>query len=121
MDEVAGVHETFNSLVDYSWTIPEGIAAAVFGLIYLRFLWHLPAWTRWVFIASASAFISGAVGVEMSTDWYEDEDLLDTLAYNLWNAVEEGLEMGGVVLFIYALLDYMGRGQDTPVKVKMIP
>jgi hypothetical protein len=22
MDEVAGVHETFNSLVDYSWPIP---------------------------------------------------------------------------------------------------
>ena len=30
------------------------------------------------------------------------------LAYNLWSAVEEGLEMGGVVLGIRALLDYLG-------------
>ena len=74
-----------------------------------------------MFISSASAFISDAVGVEMSTDWYDDQGLLNTLAYNLWTAVEEGMEMGGVVLFIYALLDYMGRGQDTPVKVKMSP
>ena len=51
------------------------------------------------------------------TDWYEERELLDTLAYNLWNAVEEGLEMAGVVLFIHALLGYMGRGQGARVDV----
>ena len=38
MDEVAGLHEIFNSLVDFSWAIPGGIAAAVFGMAYIRFL-----------------------------------------------------------------------------------
>lgn len=107
LDEVAGLHETLNSQVDYSWAIPGGIGAAVFGLTYLRFLWHLPTRTRWLFVLSGWVFLGGAVGVEMSTDWYKDEDLLNTLAYNLWNTVEEGMEMGGVVLFIHALLDYM--------------
>ncbi|MCH8039862.1 MAG: hypothetical protein IH977_05880, partial [Nitrospinae bacterium] len=86
-------------MADYSWAIPGGITAAIFGLAYLRFLRHLPARTRWLFVVSGCVFLGGAVGVEMSTDWYDDEDLLDTLAYNLWNTVEEGLEMGGVVLF----------------------
>ena len=107
LDEVAGFHETLNSMVDYSWAIPGGIAAALFGLVYLRFLWHLPTRTRWLFVVSGCVFLGGAVGVEMSTDWYDDQDLLDTLAYNLWNTVEEGMEMGGIVLFIHALLEYM--------------
>ena len=29
---------------------------------------------------------------------------MNTLAYNLWTAVEEGMEMGSVVLFIHVLL-----------------
>jgi hypothetical protein len=111
LDEIAGFHETLNSQVDYSWAIPGGIAAAVFGLAYLRFLWRLPSQTRWLFILAGAVFVGGAVGVEMSTDWYADEDLLNTLAYNLWNTVEEGMEMAGVVLFIHALLKYLaGEG-----------
>ena len=99
MDEIAGLHETVNSLIDFSWTIPGGILAALFDLAYLRFLLHLPSRTRWLFLLSGIIFVTGAVVVERSTDWYDDEDLLNTLPYNLWNALEEGLEMGGVVLF----------------------
>jgi hypothetical protein len=117
MDEVAGLHETFNAMVEFSWTIPGGIAAALFGLVYLRFLRHLPARTRWLFVISGCVFVAGAVVVERSTDWCQDEDLLNTLPYNLWNAVEEGLEMGGVVLFIHALLRYMGSAQGSQVDV----
>ena len=117
MDEIAGLHETFNSLIDFSWAIPGGILAALFGLAYLRFLFHLPSRTRWLFILAGCIFVTGAVVVEMSTDWYDDEDLLNTLPYNLWNALEEGLEMGGVVLFIYALLGYMTSGRSAQVEV----
>ena len=52
-------------------------------------------------------FVGGAIGVEKWTDRYDERNLLNTLAYNLWNAVEEGMEMRGVVLFIHALLEYM--------------
>ena len=117
LDEIAGFHEALNSMVDYSWAIPGGIVAGIFGLMYLRFLWHLPTRTRWLFVVSGCVFLGGAVGVEMSTDWYDDQDLLNTLAYNMWNAVEEGMEMGSVVLFIHALLRYMGREQGVRVDV----
>ncbi len=117
MDEIAGLHESFNTVTDFSWTIPGAVGAALFGLAYIRFLQVLPSQTRWLFVVSACMFIAGAVGVERSTDWYEDSDLLDTLAYNLWNALEEGLEMGGVVLFIYALLIYMSRSGSVAIEV----
>ena len=117
MDEAAGLHESLNTALDFTWEIAGAIVAALFGLAYLRFLLHLPARTGWLFVAAGGVFVGGAVGVEWSTDWYEERELLDTLAYNLWNAVEEGLEMAGVVLFIYALLGYMGRGQGARVDV----
>lgn len=53
----------------------------------------------------------------MSTDWYADEDLLNTLAYNLWNTVEEGMEMAGVVLLIHALLKYVNQEQNVAIDV----
>jgi hypothetical protein len=117
MDEIAGFHETVNGLAEFSWAIPGGIVAAIVGLLYLRFLWHLPAQTRWLFIIAGAIFVGGAVGVEMYTDWYEDEDLLNTLAYNLWTAVEEGMEMGSIVLFIHALLQYMNLEKNARVGV----
>jgi hypothetical protein len=117
LDEVAGFHETLNGFSDYSWAVPGGIAALAIGVLYLRFLWHLPTDTRWLFVISGCVFLGGAVGVEMSTDWYEDADLLNTLAYNLWTAVEEGMEMGSIVLFIHALLGYMGQTQGARVGV----
>ncbi len=84
LDEIAGFHGTLNSMIDYSWAIPGGIVGATFGLLYLRFLWHLPMQTRLLFAISGCVFAGGAVGVEISTDWYDDEGLLNTLAYNLW-------------------------------------
>ncbi|MGA1199095.1 MAG: hypothetical protein ACO36I_21595, partial [Candidatus Latescibacterota bacterium] len=75
--------------------------------------------TRWLFVISGAIFVGGAVGVEMSTDWYEDADLLNTLAYNLWTAVEEGMEMGSIVLFIHALLQYINQEQNAYVSLNV--
>ena len=118
LDEIAGFHETLNGMIDYSWAIPGGIVSVLVGLLYLRFLWNLPAKIRWLFVISGAIFVGGAVGVEISTDWYAEEDLLNTLAYNLWNTVEEGMEMAGVVLFIHALLKHMGEDIRIDVNVK---
>lgn len=35
------------------------------------------------------------------------QGLKDTLQYSMQALAEEGLEMGGILLFLYALLDYM--------------
>jgi hypothetical protein len=108
LDEVAGFHEFVNTMVeDTHWTTYGAAIALVVAVAYLPFLWALPARTRWLFIISGIIYIGGAVGVERGTIWYEENDLLNTLAYNLWNALEEFMEMAGVILFIYALLGHI--------------
>jgi hypothetical protein len=104
IDEVVGMHESLNTAIEMSWAIPGAVIAALVGIIYIPFLLHLPVKTRWLFILSGALYIGGAVGVELLTEPFEEEDLLDTLAYNLTTLVEEGLEMSGVVLFIRTLL-----------------
>jgi hypothetical protein len=108
LDEVAGFHEFVNTVVeDTHWTTYGAIVALAVATAYLPFLWALPARTRWLFVLSGAIYIGGAVGVEWATIWYEDNDQLNTLAYNLWNALEEFMEMAGVILFIYALLGHI--------------
>ena len=117
MDEVAGFHESINTMFAISWVIPGAIAALIVGGAYLRFLAHLPGRTRWLFILSAVIFLGGALGVERATDWYRDADQLNTLAYNLWNVLEEGLEMFGVALFIHAVLSYSATLRERRIEV----
>ncbi len=113
LDEVAGFHEYVNMLAGQeSWTSYFAPLVLVVGLFYIPFLKALPARTRWLFVLSGMMYVGGAIGVERATDWYDEQDLLNTLAYNLWTAVEEGLEMLGVILFIYALLDYLSSRND---------
>lgn len=105
LDEVAGLHETINTVSDVTWAIPGGIASLLIGLSYFPFLWSLPRATRNVFVLAGCLFVGGAVGVEMiGAPMVED-----AMPYNLVTVVEEGMEMGGVILFLSALLKYMAR------------
>jgi len=120
LDEVAGFHESVNTVVQSThWTTFGVTIAVVVAAAYLPFLWSLSGRTRWLFILSGAIYLGGALGVEWGTLWYEDNDQLDTLAYNLWNALEEFMEMGGVILFIYALLDHLSsRSESTSLTLR---
>lgn len=110
VDEVAGMHEYLNTAVeDTPWTTFAAVLLGFVALFFLPFLWALPLRTRVLFIVAGLIYVGGAVGVERGTDWYQDNDLLDTLEYNLWTVVEEFMEMSGIILYIYALLDYVER------------
>jgi hypothetical protein len=115
LDEVAGFHEFVNTVVaDTHWTTFGAALVLAVAVAYLPFLWALPRRTRWLFILSGAIYVGGAVGVEWGTLWYEENGLLDTLEYNLWNALEEGMEMVGVILFICALLGHIARHTKSP-------
>jgi hypothetical protein len=110
LDEVAGFHEFVNTVVESTpWTTFGAAIAGVLALTYTPFLLALPGRTRLLFIISGAIYVGGAVGVERATDWYVLNDQLNTLPYNLWTAIEEFMEMTGVILFIYALLNYLGE------------
>lgn len=113
LDEIAAFHEFVNSMSrDHHWTEYGMILVIAMGLVFLPFIIALPGRTRLLFIASGAIYVGGAVGVEWATIWHQDNDLLDTLGYNLWNALEEGMEMGGIILYVYAILDHISRERD---------
>ncbi|MBC52537.1 MAG: hypothetical protein CMQ34_01745 [Gammaproteobacteria bacterium] len=120
MDEMAGLHESVNVVTEASWAVYALPLVLVLALVFLRFLYNLPGRTAAIFILSGLIFLGGAVGVELYTEPYLANDELNTLAYNLWTPVEEGMEMYGVILFQYALLDYLTRGKELVCKIRVL-
>jgi len=109
IDEVAGLHETINSMIEPTWAIAGGILALVIGLAFVPFLLHLPRRVALLFVLAGAAYIGGAIGME----FVGDPMLANTLEYNLTTLVEESLEMLGVILFLHTLLRYMrGSGAN---------
>lgn len=130
VDELVAVHEhatvplrlalDLHGLFYLSWVIPAAVCLSIFVGLYLKFLWRLPAETRWVFIISGTIYVAGAVGLEMiSARFFElNEPLIMDLAatgpivfqYALLTGAEEFLEMTGIVIFLYGLLSHIGSG-----------
>ncbi len=118
LDEMAGLHESFNIVTEASWAVYALPLIVVLVLVFMRFLYYLPVRTAALLVLSGLIFLGGAVGVELATEPFLYNDELDTLAYNLWTPVEEGMEMFGVILFQYTILDYMGSGKGFSCKVE---
>lgn len=90
----------------FPWTIPGMALVFVLGLYFLRFLWELPARTRFIFVLAATLYIGGAIGVELIGSRHAELYGFENWAYSMIVTVEEGLEMAGLIVFIGALLNY---------------
>lgn len=117
IDEISSIHEKLNEpiknnidatgLLYFAWVIPYGIALIAFVAAYLKFLLKLPKTTMRLFILSGSLFVLGAIGFEMLGGWQAELNGNRGLLYAIFYTFEESLEMLGVALFIYALLEYI--------------
>lgn len=128
IDEAAELHEllieplrgTLNAggLFHFAWVVPGIALLVVLGLAYARFLVHLPASTRRLFVAAAATFVGGAVGAEMvGGAWVESRGFHNLGSVLIWT-VEESLEMLGIAVFVYALLRHLElRGGAVTVTV----
>ena len=114
-DEVAGIHETVNSLSPISWTIPFGLLALAVGAWLLPWVLRLPAATRTGIIVSGVVYVAGAVGIELVTSQFFDESNKRQLDYAFYTIAEEGMEMLGVVWLIRTLLRHMERESGAAV------
>ena len=117
MDEFCSFHElashvTRNSLKTngifyFAWVIPGMAFLSVFVLAYLKFTLSLPRKTRLGFIVSGAVFVLGAIGMELIGGYFFQFYGRDNLIYIVIATVEEMLEMSGIIIFIYNLLEYM--------------
>ncbi|MGB3468287.1 MAG: hypothetical protein WBA74_23580 [Cyclobacteriaceae bacterium] len=116
-DEIMTIHERLvlptrkylgaTGFLYYTWVIPYGVILTVFLVTYTKFLIGLPRKTIKLFILSGSIFVIGAIGIEMIGGRHEDLYGIENAQYAIYYTIEEFLEMGGIALFIYAILSYM--------------
>lgn len=105
VDEVAGMHELLNTIYeDTQWTIYGFFLFVAAGICFLPFLWHYRWRTSGLLFVAGIIYIGGAIGLE-----HFSGDEVNSLQYNMLTAVEEGLEMAGVICAIFAILDFIHR------------
>ncbi len=116
MDEGAAIHEIMSDVLEttlqptgylyFAWQIAAAPLVILFAVLYLRFVFHLPARTRNLFFAAGLIYVGGAMVVEgiSANRWYLDGG--QTFEYLAIATIEEFMEMLGVVVLIYTLLSY---------------
>jgi hypothetical protein len=123
VDEYCGIHEAISRFIRRfetlglafgQWAIVYALLLLVFVVAYLPFLQHLGARFRALFIASGAVYVGGAMGVELATASYVTRTRENAEAasapdavYGVLTAVEDSVEMLGILLFIVTLLAYM--------------
>lgn len=91
----------------YAWVVPAIVLVSFLSIFFLKFLWNLPAKARLTFIIAGIIYIGGAVGMELVGGSYAEIHGRDNLIYIVLTTIEESLEMLGVIIFIWALLEYI--------------
>ncbi|MBT3183349.1 MAG: hypothetical protein HOI59_14080 [Nitrospina sp.] len=119
MDEVVGIHETFNTITEVAWTVPATWLIFLLLLVYWKFLIELPQPAKKQFLIAGAVYLSGGLLVEHLADYYVEVFEMDNFGYNLMTAFEESLEMAGVVLFIDSLLKYLATGNSETVTINI--
>jgi hypothetical protein len=115
-DEAIDIHEVVSEHVrrgfsvqgpqGESWLVPYLVLTAVFGLLYLWFLFRLPAPLRNGLILAGIVYLIGVAGFEVFNEWYE-KTYGHGLAHALLTTVEDSFEMFGVVLLVRTLLRHI--------------
>ena len=113
VDEIAGVHESINTVIVMTWAIPGAILAFFIGLTFVPFLLALPRDTAVRFAIAGGIYLAGATGLEVIGNNLVAANQQDTLHYHMWSLAEEGLELFGVLFFLRTLLVSMrGPGSE---------
>jgi hypothetical protein len=98
-----------HGLLYFPWVIPALIFAAVVGLYYLPFLIRLDRHTAVLFAVAGATYVMGAVGMDMIGGIIVEAYGMESIHHSFAQTVEELLEMVGVLVFLYALMDHIRR------------
>lgn len=121
-DEIASLHETAGNglrnaldtggVLYQAWVIPGVVFVLAMAALSVRVLRSLPARHRRAFLLAAVIYLGGALGMEFVGAGVGESQGQDSLVYGLITHVEEVLEMTGLILFLRAIMRYLGS-RDT--------
>lgn len=123
-DEFAGIHEKISAalssrvhntgLMYFAWAAPAGIISLVGLAAFVPFIRSFPQRLAVLLMISAGVFLSGAVGFEMIGGSVAEVEGVESFRYRILTNIEEGLEMAGVLIFVYVLLSCLEDTEITP-------
>lgn len=118
-DEIAQIHERFqrpirnlignSAFFNFEWVILYSIIIVLASIFFIKFFLKQRRKIRVLFVISFAVYISGAIGFESlgTKMFFGKNDLYYAISYT----IEELLEMSGVLIFAYSLLQYMRDAQ----------
>lgn len=119
IDEFTGLHEKLSSamasrtthtgMMYFVWAAPAGLISLAGLAAFIPFIRSFPPRLAMLAIVSAALYLGGAVGMEMIGGSVAEVEGIESLRYRMLANVEEGLELGGTLLFIYVLLSLQER------------
>ena len=118
MDELAGFHELaidpirdnweISPWLYQSWIIPAMALVVLISIIYSRFVWKLPMYSKFYLLLGGLIYLTGAIGVESIGGF-----VLNTQGLNDWYVqlahIEEFMEMMGLIIILYSVVEYARR------------
>lgn len=118
MDEVAGLHELaidpirqnwdIGPWLYQAWVIPAIALVVLISIIYSRFLWKLPMYSKFYLIVGGIIYVAGAIAVESMGGF-----ILSTQGLSDWyvqlSHIEEFMEMMGLIIIVHSLAEYARR------------
>ena len=101
-----GLRHQIHPALASTWVIPYGLIALGLLWRFRRFLTALPAKTSARFLRAGSIYLTGAIGMEMVGSFAVRSGLirLHSFWYGAITGIEESLELFGLILFLYALM-----------------
>jgi hypothetical protein len=118
-DEAFGFHEKLIPVMQdwlggdqfgmfyFAWVVPGIALVVVLAIAYARFLARLSTQTRTSFLIAAAIYLGGAIGAELIGGLLLEQYGVRSIVYKLATTIEEGLEMSGAIVFIWALMVYL--------------
>ncbi len=115
LDEVAALHERLQGPagallgsgargpLHFAWVVPGVLLVLVAGAAFGGFVARLPKGTRRLVVTAGAIYVTAAVGLEAASGIVLEAHG-DRALYLLVTAAEEGLEMCGAVLLLYAAM-----------------
>jgi len=120
MDEAAMIHETAQEWLrvgfspehwfyDVASLVLPGLLVIVVGAAYIGFVMALPRRTLWCFVVAAGMYVAGGLVLDFIGDVYKAGQGEANMTSAMLTGVEEVLEMTGVLVLLYGLLDHIER------------